>query len=77
MIAITTMKLWHYGLNIQSKERGKKVMSIVFTKFGKKQFNKGRIAKRGKYMLWVNLWGFGVIVSNTCKGLKYDMSLSQ
>lgn len=50
-------------------------MSIVFTRFGKKQFKKGSITKRGKYMYWVNLWGFGVIVSNTCKGLRYDMSL--
>ena len=51
-------------------------MSIVFTKFWKKKFGKGRIAKRGKYMVWLNLWGVGVIISNTCKGLKYDMSLS-
>lgn len=51
-------------------------MSIVFTKFGKRKFAKGLITKRGKYMVWLNLWGIGVIVSNTCKGLKYDMSLS-
>lgn len=52
-------------------------MSIVFTKFGKKQLDKGHISNRGKYMYWVNLWGFGIILTNTCKGLKYDMSLNK
>lgn len=45
-------------------------MNIVFTKFGKKRFDKGSISKRGKFMYWINLWGFGVIITNTCKGLE-------
>lgn len=53
-------------------------MSIVINKnmFGKRKFDKGGFTKRGKYLYWVNLWGFGIIVTNTCKGLKYDMSLN-
>lgn len=54
-------------------------MSIVINRkmFGAKKLAKGGFTKRGKYLYWVNLWGFGIIITNTCKGLKYDMSLSQ
>lgn len=61
------------------KKRGYIGMSIVINRkmFGAKKLAKGGFVKRGKYLYWVNLWGFGIIITNTCKGLRYDMSLSQ
>ena len=52
-------------------------MSIIVNKemFRAKKLQKGAVKNRGKYLYWINLWGFGVIITSTVKGLKYDLSL--
>lgn len=52
-------------------------MNFVFKKnmFDVRKLGRGGMNKHGKFLYWVNLWGFGIIVTNTCKGLKYDISV--
>ena len=52
-------------------------MCIVMKRnmFEEKEFSKGVEKKRNKYLYWINLYGFGIIITNTCKGLKYDISV--
>lgn len=53
-------------------------MNFVFKKnmFNVKKLGKGGLKNsQGKFLYWVNLWGFGIIVTNTFKGLKYDITV--
>lgn len=40
-------------------------MSIIVNRemFRSKKLQKGAVKNRGKYLYWVNLWGFGVIIT--------------
>ena len=63
--------------NKKKKRKGNVGMNIVL---GRKMFKKRKLAaggysRYGKYVFWINIWGFGIILTNTCKGLKYDLSI--
>ena len=40
--------------------------------FGEKKFAQGNVKRGKKFLYWINLWGFGIIITNTVKGLRYD-----
>lgn len=52
-------------------------MNIVINKnmFNVKKLAKGGTKRKDKFIYWINLWGFGILVTNTCKGLRYELSI--
>lgn len=49
-------------------------MNIVINKnmFKARKLAKGIIKKNKKFIFWMNIYGFGILITNTCKGLSYE-----
>lgn len=50
-------------------------MNIVIKRnlFEVKKLAKGSVKRKDKFMYWINIYGFGIIITNTCRGLMYDV----